>query len=52
MYDEPVYALLFWFYDRVEERYGRIAAGIAQLAFALVIAGALVGLILLLIPRF
>ena len=46
MYDEAVYALLFWFYDRVDERYSRVAAAIAQFVLALFIMAALVGLAL------
>jgi hypothetical protein len=51
MYDGPIYALLFWFYDKVEERYGRLAAGIAQLALGLAILAALIAFIILVIPR-
>jgi hypothetical protein len=51
MYDEPYYGLLFWFYDRVEERYGRVVAGIAQLALGLVLVGALAAFIAYIIPR-
>lgn len=51
MYDEPIYMLLFWFYDKVEERYGRVVDGVAQLALGLVVAAALVAFILFVIPR-
>ena len=51
MYDEPLYAVLFWFYDKVEERYGRVAAGIAQLALGLVFVAALAAVLVLLIPN-
>lgn len=46
MYHEPIYALLFWFYDKVEERYGRLAVGIAQFALCLIILTLLVGLLI------
>ena len=50
MEDEPIFWLLFWFYDEVEERYGRVIAGVAQFALGLVIVAALVGFITFVIP--
>jgi hypothetical protein len=52
MDDEPIYAVLFCFYDKVEKRYRRVAAGIAQLALGLLIVAALVAILLPVVPRF
>ena len=48
--EEPFYILAFWVYDKVEERHGPIAAGIAQLAVGLAMVCVLLAFIALVIP--
>jgi hypothetical protein len=51
MYEEPFYWVLYWFYDRVEERYAPVAAGLAQFALGLMMIAGLLAFIIYIIPK-